>query len=175
MIANQDTFTLFLCSVETDHVGRTLPQILDFSFDELENTHDYIQWLFPLNSQSPIVPEAPVLTSLDGQRFKRYPRLQSAYREGFYKMFSFYQHTDHWLRLGDHNHKRISRIIGSASLLDLGADVAEFRKMLDERNRMSGNPISSTLSSAHRYWKDMAAFKPIVSVPLPLARQLRSS
>lgn len=131
--ASPDTFTLFLCDVESDHVGRSRRDILNFDYPTLEGAHDYIQWLFPLNTQSPIVPEAPVLSQLDAYRFSQYTKLGSAYKDGFYKLLGFYKNTDHWLKVGDHNHKRISRIIGSATLLGLTADVQNFRDMLCER------------------------------------------
>jgi len=44
-----------------DHAGRSLDQILMMSAGELESTHDYIQWLFPLSSASSASMDAPIL------------------------------------------------------------------------------------------------------------------
>src|SRR6266513_4685703 len=44
-----------------DDRGRTLEQVLDFDLDELEYTHDYIQWLFPLDVPSGVQPWAPLI------------------------------------------------------------------------------------------------------------------
>ena len=45
-----------------DDSNRCLDDILDFSDDELESCHDFIQYLFPLPESSPINPDAPIVT-----------------------------------------------------------------------------------------------------------------
>ena len=52
----------FLRGTGTDHLGRSHAMILAWSDDELEYTHDYIQWLFPLEVASLYHPEAPALS-----------------------------------------------------------------------------------------------------------------
>ena len=46
----------------TDHLSRTIHEIWRFNDHEIETTHDYIQWLFPLDEKSKAVPQSPVLT-----------------------------------------------------------------------------------------------------------------
>ena len=48
----------FLTDNETTAEGLTLDVVLAMSDEELENNHQYIQWLFPLNEPSEIVPGA---------------------------------------------------------------------------------------------------------------------
>ena len=42
----------FLEGKTPDHRGRTLSMVLAFSDERAEQTHDYIQWLFPLDEPS---------------------------------------------------------------------------------------------------------------------------
>ncbi|KAI1382822.1 opioid growth factor receptor conserved region-domain-containing protein [Hypoxylon trugodes] len=44
-----------------DYKGRRFDTILGWSDDELEKTHDYIQWLFPLAEESRAVKNSPVV------------------------------------------------------------------------------------------------------------------
>lgn len=57
-----DTFLDFYLGTGTDHRGRTLWQIVQKSDAWIEETHDYIQWLFPLSEPSQFNPHAPILT-----------------------------------------------------------------------------------------------------------------
>ena len=55
----------FLEGKPPDHRGRTLSMVLAFSDERAEQTHDYVQWLFPLDDPSGSVQGAPVLSGLD--------------------------------------------------------------------------------------------------------------
>lgn len=46
-----------------DAAGRRLADIWSWSAAELESTHDYIQWLFPLDAESGVNPAAPLVTA----------------------------------------------------------------------------------------------------------------
>lgn len=52
----------FYLGAGTDHMGRSLQDILDQDNKWMENTHDYIQWLFPLYVSSQFNLRAPILT-----------------------------------------------------------------------------------------------------------------
>lgn len=43
-----EQITNFLKGTGKDKQGRTLQDIWNFSDEQLESTHNYIQWLFPL-------------------------------------------------------------------------------------------------------------------------------
>lgn len=58
-----DPWFQFMQSLSAPH-GHALRDIQAFDHDQLEFTHTYIQWLFPLPEASTINPEAPVLTAL---------------------------------------------------------------------------------------------------------------
>jgi hypothetical protein len=50
-----DTVVRFLEGLTTDGWGRQITEILDQDDWFWENTHDFIQWLFPLNEESKAV------------------------------------------------------------------------------------------------------------------------
>ena len=60
----------FLEGKTPDHCGRILAMLLHQPDHRAEATHDYIQWLFPLDEPSRSVNGAPVLTELDINEIK---------------------------------------------------------------------------------------------------------
>ena len=72
----------FHAGVGTDDQGRTRNQILAFGDRQLEEVHDYIQWLFPLPEPSRFNPDAPLLTPEDVMRFRREPKLRASVAAG---------------------------------------------------------------------------------------------
>jgi hypothetical protein len=122
-----------------DHRGRHLAAIWDWSDDELERVHDYIQWLFPLREKSGFNPDAPLLDDATAQEFRERPELQANLRRSFLRMLKFYglesrgadppaihpsksfpSRSTNWLTPSNHNHLRITRIL--KSLRELGLD-----------------------------------------------------
>lgn len=55
----------FLEGVMPDNRGRLLSHIHRFSDEQMETTHDYIQWLFPTDQPSQSNYNAPVLSPFD--------------------------------------------------------------------------------------------------------------
>ena len=55
----------FLEGKTPDHRGQTLSMVLAFSDERAEQTHDYVQWLFPLDEPSESVQGAPILSDQD--------------------------------------------------------------------------------------------------------------
>jgi hypothetical protein len=122
-----------------DHRGRLLSDIHEFDFYELEFNHDYIQWLFPLPEPSSANAAAPLLSDDDISRFHSDASLRTHLLRSFELMLNFLglalsvaspaeaisvrkaPHFDErhpvWLRAGNHNFLRISRILRSLTLL----------------------------------------------------------
>jgi hypothetical protein len=113
-----------------DHQGRAPATIWHWSDDDLEQVHDYIQWLFPLRERSAFNSNAPLLDDATIQQFRDRPELQANLRRSFLRMLKFYglELTDtapptirpsksfpsrsaNWLNPGNHNHLRITRIL----------------------------------------------------------------
>lgn len=114
----------------TDYKGRTLKQILEMDDSQLERTHDYIQVLFPGTRISAAVPNSPVLLPQTISDIRSDPEVlryvQSGLLKSLDRMLSFYGlHFDRairyvfmdvyrdvdWRAVGNHNAKRIARII----------------------------------------------------------------
>jgi hypothetical protein len=124
-----------------DHLGRTLGTTLNQSDRWLEDTHDYIQWLFPLFVASRFNPQAPILSDSARSQFldpdhRNQAQLQANLALSVSRMICFYgyqrsatdlnniipapnweERTPYWLTPDNHNHLRITRILRSTTLL----------------------------------------------------------
>jgi hypothetical protein len=124
-----------------DNHGRTLDEILDWDWDRLESTHDYIQWLFPLRERSGANPSAPVLSNDEVAAFRDDAELRTQLQRAWRVMLAFYGFTvtetsplqirrsaDHqlrcrvWLYPGSHNFLRLTRMLRSLRTLGLEAE-----------------------------------------------------
>ena len=125
----------------TDHRSRALSQIVQISDRWLEETHDYIQWLFPLYVRSQFNPHAPLLNDEVRSAFtdpasRDRAALQRNFGAAIYRMLVFYGYSvspvapddvsptgewrakaDNWLTGGNHNFLRITRMLRSMMLL----------------------------------------------------------
>ena len=149
MGASGEAVLAFLQGVGADARGRTLFDVLGFSDDSLERTHDYIQWLFPLTEPSQAVPDSPVLTDADVEAIRNSSMALVALSAGADRMMAFYNRTNHWMGPADHNHLRITRIIRSLRLLRGGAEADAFRDFILDRVKERRAPVSAR---AKGYW-----------------------
>jgi len=141
----------FYSGREPDHAGRFLQEIQQWPEDRLEAVHDFIQWLFPLTEPSPVNPLAPTLNPETIQAFEAQPELRRNLRASFLRMLRFYglemssqeppviqrapnfpERARSWLRPGNHNHLRITRILKSLRRLGLPREAGAFLKCLEE-------------------------------------------
>jgi hypothetical protein len=154
-----------------DHAGRTIEEIWGFSFEELEGQHDFIQWLFPIDTPSPVNPLAPILDSASANAFRQDTRLQAALLKSLDVMLAFYglrrrlapsgttverapnflNRAPEWLSPGDHNHRRISRILRCLFLCGLEAEAQSLLAALEKIARE--NPIAIDATTL-RYWQE---------------------
>jgi hypothetical protein len=134
----RDAITDFYDGDGCDHRGRPLRTILDFTDDELEGVHDYIQWLFPLDLPSPVNPLAPVVTPPIQTAFCMNDSLRRNLCRSCDRMFRFFGLScagpamasskitlkqpfyGKWMSPGNHNHARLTRMLKSLRLLGLG-------------------------------------------------------
>jgi hypothetical protein len=153
-----------------DHRGRTLSDIHEFDFHELEYHHDYIQWLFPLPEPSGANASAPLLSNDDIAVFNSDESLRKALLQSFEQMLQFYgfeltnrdphvavvrdatfvQRSNVWLTGGNHNFLRISRILRSLSLLGCHAHAMAFLKCLEGIYAKEASTIGDTTMG---YWR----------------------
>jgi hypothetical protein len=73
-----------------DNRGRTLSEILSWPDEDLEDIHDFIQWLFPLAEPSGANPSAPTLNSDVVAAFRTTPEMRERLLLSFRRMLRFY-------------------------------------------------------------------------------------
>ena len=132
-----------------DARGRTLFEVLAMDNVALEQTHDFIQWLFPLREPSGAVPDAPVLTDAEVEIIRNSGMAQCALAAATDRMDAFYRGTHDWLMPNDHNHLRITRIIRSLRLLVGDEQADAFKAAILSRVEATRAPVSAR---SRGYW-----------------------
>jgi len=142
--------------------GYSIDDIKEFTDEELEKVHTYIQWIFPLPEKSKAVPGSPVLRQSDIDEFNNRSDLQKKMKTMFYIMLDFYglnvfdnkvrtsfENWHHkypmWLTSRNHNFLRLSRMIRSMKLLGLKNDAQmlyDFLCILYENNENIIGPVT---------------------------------
>lgn len=139
----------FLEGEGRDARGRSIFDVLAFDAAALEQTHDFIQWLFPLAEPSHAVPDAPVLTADEVAAIRESTLAECALAAATDRMSAFYRGSSHWLVASDHNHLRITRIIRSLRLLRSDEEADAFRQTILERVEATRAPVSAR---SRGYW-----------------------
>lgn len=88
--ARNDVIVAFYSGEKPDSRGRYIEEVWSFSDHQLENVHDYIQWLFPLPTRSAFNPTAPLLTQRTISAFRESELLSSRLRQSIEVMLKFY-------------------------------------------------------------------------------------
>ena len=117
--------------------GYTLEEIWGWGHENLEYTHTYIQWLFPLREKSNFNLSAPTIDDNAIREFSTNQQLHENLIKSFRIMLNFYGFTlddkggkvvinkapdfeekkTYWLNPYNHNFLRITRILTSLTLL----------------------------------------------------------
>ena len=111
------SLSAFLEGKMPDTNGRMLEEIFNFSDQEIESRHDYIQWVFPLDEKSRSNFAAPVLEEFEIEEIRSSEIAQQNLIKSADWFFHFLQQHDHWIKSYDHNHLRITRVIKCLRLL----------------------------------------------------------
>ncbi|CAK1713910.1 conserved hypothetical protein [Vibrio crassostreae] len=122
----------FQLGKRSDSQGRFIEDIWKLNNFWLEHDHKYVQWLFPIETQTKFNSHAPALTPFDRAAFSDSVCAMAAQRRSLDIMLNFFglqwvggeiapvdgiNLKDYiWLKRGGHNHYRISRIIRSLAL-----------------------------------------------------------
>tara|TARA_B110000003_G_C16488729_1_gene472591 strand:- start:25 stop:465 length:441 start_codon:yes stop_codon:yes gene_type:complete len=118
-------FKQFLLGKEPDFKDRMIQDIWQFTDDEIESNHDFIQLIFPLNKKSQSVFHGYYL---DNDELIVELKENNKIKENLIKsskwFLSFLKRTNHWKSKYDHNQLRITRIIECLRLL-VGNDEAD--------------------------------------------------
>jgi len=139
----------FLGGTGPDSHGRRLSDIWAFSDAEIELTHNFIQWLFPLAEPSLSISGSPTLTSDEIAVL----RLSIAAKTSVVKSADWYtaflSRNSHWKAKYDHNHLRITRAIKSLRLLVSDDEANRFR---DGVFALLGDDLAVIDKKAKTFW-----------------------
>jgi hypothetical protein len=141
----------FLTGEGRDHRGRFLADVLAFDDSSLEQSHDYIQWLFPLPEASRFSASAPVLSHEEIALIRASGTARANLLSARDRMLAFYRANDHWLVPFDHNHLRITRIIRCLALCIAEEEARSFHQAILALVEAAGNPVNG---DSLRYWQD---------------------
>lgn len=153
----------------TDNRGRRLEEILAWDDERLEDIHDFIQWLFPLEEPSQFNLAAPLLTPADIREFRADPLLRENLLRSATRMLAFYgfdlregsgnitvRPSQQFAARGhvvyggfNHNHLRITRILKSLSLLGVADLARKFLAALQANDAARSLPRESLT-----YWSE---------------------
>lgn len=138
----------FYTNTQTDNYNRFLNEILNFDKVQLENTHNYIQWLFPNYQRSQFYPESPILKTNIINAFVNNNQCKENLLKAFNLMLNFYGFVKKgnkiilaedfelkksiWLTVGNHNFLRLTRILKSMNSLGFKNEATELQKLLKE-------------------------------------------
>jgi len=152
-----------------DAAGRTLDEILAWDDHRLEAVHDYIQWVFPTRQASGVNPLAPLVTDATVAAFHRDAALRERLRQALDRMLFFYGLSRSgtriavddlrfpvrarvWLRPGNHNHLRLTRILESLATLGLTAEARALQRCLLE-DVYAGPGAESVSARTADFWR----------------------
>ena len=139
----------FLEGKTPDHRGRILATLLQQTDYQAESTHDYIQWLFPLDESSRSVNGSPILTALDIHEIKESSLAQGNLAKSASWFLGFLERSDHWITKYNHNHLRITRVIKSLRLLATDEAADEFK---DKVFGYLGDDLNLIDPKARSFW-----------------------
>ena len=105
--------------------GLKYEDILKYNDEQLEDKHDYIQYLFPLPIKSKFNPKAPVIGQIFIDEAINNIKIRKNIIKAFLRMIDFYGFNyivkpfdlvdrgeeKHWLTKNNHNYLRITRIL----------------------------------------------------------------
>jgi hypothetical protein len=154
--------------------GFTLDYVLSWHDSVLESEHHYIQWLFPLTEPSQAARSSPVLVQEEIAEFTSNAELRLKLLRAFQRMLAFYGfsleipafgggrpkvvptvdfliRSGEWLTPGNHNYRRITRILKSLATLGLQPEAAAFLEALAAVYRDNRKIIGD---GAWRFWTE---------------------
>tara|TARA_B100000242_G_C42919702_1_gene426425 strand:- start:83 stop:526 length:444 start_codon:yes stop_codon:yes gene_type:complete len=141
----------FLTLNGKDFKGRTLENIWSFSDKEIEEIHDFIQIVFPLNKPSQSAFHGYYLDNQDlVNEIKNNKKAITNIIKSSEWFFSFLKRNTYWNAPYDHNQLRITRVIECLRLLVSDEAADNFHKnvleLIQNNNRVSARTLN--------FWKN---------------------
>ena len=143
----------FLSGTGKDYKNRTLAQILCFSNFELESRHNYIQCLFPIDTVSAFAP-APIITIEKALQLRTNKAIQLNLHLATERMIRFYTEYNGWKQKGNHNYKRISRILRSLRLFGCDKDAERFYSFILEQINIQKQLSILVDEETKKHWEE---------------------
>ena len=140
----------FLRGEGPDINGRTLSSLNDSCDDELEQSHDFIQWMFPSDIPSKHNDYAPVLTKEQIEMIRNDDLIKEWIRMSLLRMLYFYKGS-WWITRRNHNFLRITRILRCLWLSGLKWEYDKLQIVLDRIYNKHSDIIGSV---TYTYWKN---------------------
>jgi hypothetical protein len=141
----------FLNGHETTRSGWLLSHVWKFNDTQIENTHTFIQWVFPTDEPSRSTPGSPVLDEEQILEIQNSETAKTNLKKSAEWYFDFLRRNSFWRKPYDHNHLRITRILKSLRLL-CGDGEADYHKQ--QFWQLLGSDISRIPSKTIEYWED---------------------
>lgn len=135
----------------TDFEGRTYVDYTKMSYDEMESSHNWVQWAFPLMEPSSFQPDIPVLTEFEKRAFMRSEDLVNRHHALVSCYVLFLNGTTHWREPNDHNHLRITRVLKSLCLV---GNRPFALKMLQWLTVMANDGEIRVTEKSFKFWMD---------------------
>ena len=132
-MTNNVSIVDFLEGVEPNINQLYIQDIWDLSDEEIENTHDFIQWLFPTDTPSRYNLAAPVLSEQDMLNIQNSEKAKKNLKYSANWFLNFLDRHSYWIHKDDHNQLRIKRIKKCLRLL-IDKNLSE--KFLIQVNRL---------------------------------------
>jgi Opioid growth factor receptor (OGFr) conserved region len=171
-MGGDDRLTRFFAGGADDD-GRTFDEIVGWGDTQLEQVHDYIQWIFPLPERSGANPWAPVLDAATIAAIRGSEEMRGRLRAAFLRMLAFYGFefeddavvesskfaaaSRNWLHAGNHNHLRLTRILRSLRVLGLEHEAAALwvaLRSVHERENAAGR--QTITAETFTFWRQAA-------------------
>ena len=145
----------FLSGEGDDPDGRHITTFVAATDDDLENSRDLFQWVFPLQEPSKTTPKSPILSRKDLDIIRGNPEVNRevtiSLNHACNRYLRFLDSRRSWLTHHDHKHLRITRIIKSLRLImgDRWADRFKMRVL-----EIAGKDVSFVGEIAKQHWSD---------------------
>lgn len=167
MVTAMESIRRYLGYGGTDHRQRTLDEALAWDDETLEDTHDFVQWWFPLAEPSVFNSHAPVASLEEFEVLRGDERVRAGLERALRRMLRFYglrldasdvmgkseawaARSRNWAFSHGHNDLRLTRMLKSLCLLGCRAQAEALLVALErivEEEREGGQ-------ESLRFWRD---------------------
>ena len=141
----------FLIGNQEDSSNRCIQDIWEMNDREIENTHNFIQWIFPLSERSEAVPNSPIVSEEEIYQIKNSELAQNNIKKSSDWFLGFLERNKYWICYSNHNHLRITRAIKSLRLIHSNKEAEKFKT--DIFNLIEGNEDKIS-SISIEFWKN---------------------